>query len=83
MLVRPIGGIWVITCYRRSPGDDGIVALTWETADGEELQRSTSFSIIISGVANCSLELTCYGWSVDNTKTPLMFVSLIVQGEHL
>ena len=83
MLVRPVGGMWGITCYRQSPGDDGIVALTWETADREELQRSTSFSIIISGVADLSLELTCYGWSVDNTKTPLMFVSLIVQGEYL
>ena len=83
MLVQPVGGIWGITCYRRSSGDDGIVALTWETADMEELQRSTSFTILISGVADLSLELTCYGWSVDNTKTPLMFVSLIVQGEYL
>ena len=82
MLVRPVGVIWGITCYRQSPGDDGIVALTWETVDGEQ-QRSTSFSILISGVADLSLELTCYGWSVDNTKTPLMFVSLIVQGEYL
>ena len=77
-MIQPVGGQWDITCSSQSTPN--IVMVAWETSDGVELLRSNSHSVTYTAPADITQELICYGWDIYQTKTPLMFATLIAQG---
>ena len=81
-VIQPFGGRWDITCSPEpTQPTTALTALTWETADGLQLEKSSYNTVHYSAPAEVSQELVCYGWSGDQDKTPLQFVSLIIPGK--
>ena len=78
-VIQPFGGRWNITCSPKPT--QPTTALTWETADGLQLEKSSYNTVHYSAPAEVSQELVCYGWSGEQYKTPLQFVSLIIPGK--
>ena len=81
--VQEVGGHWGLSCSPPPSLKSSVTALTWETAEGVELARSTSPDALSYTAAVRDSDhhrgLVCFNW-IGEQRVYALYVTLIVQG---
>ena len=77
--LQEVGNLWRLNCTSNITNTS---AVTWETAEGSEVSRSTGEDVVFTEPVEDSQhekELVCHGW-VGERKIQILDVTLLVHG---